>query len=89
MAIQMPSLRGSLQVEAIGDVQTVYLRSPQLSRRLPPGREWIGVDPWLGRTAETAFGVNADAQAQLELLAAASGDTETLGETYVRGVQTT
>ncbi len=89
MAIQMPSLGGSLQVEAIGDVQTVYLRSPQLSRQLPPGREWIGVDPWLGRTAETAFGGNGDAQAQLELLAAANGDAEALGETHVRGVQTT
>jgi hypothetical protein len=89
MAIQMPSLHGSLQVEAIGDVQTVYLRSPQLSKRLPPGREWIGVDPWLGRTAETAFGGNGDTQAQLELLAAASGDTETLGEKDIRSVQTT
>jgi hypothetical protein len=89
MTIQVPSPLGSLQAEAIGDERTVYLRSPQLSKRLPPGREWIGVDPWLGRTAETAFAGNGDTRAQLELLAAASGNVKTVGTEEVRGVQTT
>jgi hypothetical protein len=89
MTIQVPSPLGALQAEAIGDEQTVYLRSPQLSKRLPPGRKWIGVDPWLGRTAETAFAGNGDVRAQLELLAAANGDVETVGVEEVRGVQTT
>ena len=49
----------------------------------------MGIDPWLGRTAETAFAGNGDAKAQLRLLAAVNGEVEVVGEEDVRGVQTT
>jgi hypothetical protein len=76
-------------VETITDAATIYLRSSVPDQELPPGKEWVGVEPFLGHDPDSALAGSADAGEVLRSLEAAGGDVEDLGEEDVRGVSTT
>ncbi|HEX5609606.1 MAG TPA: hypothetical protein VFX45_05880 [Solirubrobacterales bacterium] len=89
MTLSVPSPQlGKMEVEAVGDDRTVYVRSPQISADLPPGRQWMAIKPWMGRTEATAIAGNGDTEGTLEMLGAVGGDVESLGRERLRGVST-
>jgi len=79
----------SVEMEAIGDRSSVYIRSSLISGELPPGKEWLGTQPLQGQTAKTAFGGSSNPQSQLEMLKSVGGDVESVGHQDVQGVPTT
>lgn len=79
----------AITVETITDADTIYLRSSGPNEELPPGKEWVGVEPFLGHDPDSALAGSADAGEVLRSLEAAGGDVEDLGEETVRGVSTT
>jgi hypothetical protein len=84
------SLAGhEITVETITDADTIYLRTSAPDQGLPPGKEWVGVEPFLGHEPDTALAGSADAGEILRSLESTGGDTEDLGEETVRGVETT
>jgi hypothetical protein len=89
MTVQAPLPLGAVEMESVGDARIVYLRSRLLAPQLPPGDEWLSIEPLLGDSGDTALGANADAKGQLEILRAVSGDVTTVGREDVRGVSTT
>jgi len=88
MAMDVPGSAAQLHVEAVGDKRMVYMRSKLFSAGLPPGDRWLAFGVGLGRSAETAMAGSTDSQGQLEMLEAASGDVEQIGEEELRGVET-
>lgn len=89
MTLSVPSSQlGSMELEAVGDDRTVYVRSAQISADLPPGRQWMAIKPWMGRTEATAMAGNSDTEGTLEMLRATGGDVDSLGEERLRGVST-
>ena len=89
VTLSVPSSEfGSMDLEAVGDERTVYVRSDEIAHDLPPGQDWIGIQPWLGHTESTALAGNGDTNGTLEMLRAVDDDVEALGEEEVRGVAT-
>lgn len=89
LEVPAPEPIGAVKLIAVGDERTVYLRSKLFASALPPGRRWMGIDPWLGNDPEGMLPAAGDAEGQLELLANGSGEVRELGEDEVRGVSTT
>jgi hypothetical protein len=79
---------GTMAVKVVGDERTLYIRSGEIAESLPPGRGWIGLQPWLGHTESTALAGNGNTGGTLEMLRAVDDDVESLGEEEVRGVVT-
>ena len=79
----------SMQIEAVGDRSSVYIRSSLISGELPPGKEWMSVKPLQGQTTKTAFGGSSNPKNQLEMLKSVGGDVESVGHQDVQGVPTT
>jgi len=87
MSVPSPQL-GTMELEAVGDDRTVYVRSAQISADLPPGRQWMAIKPWMGRTEATAMAGNGDTEGTLEMLRATGGEVESLGRERLHGVST-
>ncbi len=83
-----PPLR-SLRMEAVGDRSSVFLRSSVITAGLPPGKQWLGIEPMLGQSTESALEGSSNPKRQLEMLRAVAGKVETVGRQDVRGVPTT
>jgi hypothetical protein len=79
----------SVSIETVSDGRSTYIRSPLFEGELPPGKEWIGMQPFLGQDPSSAMVSNGDPKQQLEMLKATGSDVETVGEQSVRGVATT
>lgn len=47
----------AVEVESVGDDRTVYIRSSAFANQLPPSREWLGFQPCLGQSEESALEV--------------------------------
>jgi hypothetical protein len=73
----------------VGEKQMIYMRSSVFEGELPPGDKWLAVQVGLGRSAQTSLASNSGSEGQLEMLCAAGGEVEDLGEETVRGVATT
>lgn len=78
-----------LQVESVGNEKTSFVSSRVLSEELPPGKEWLGMEPLLGNDPTTALGAGGGAKGSLEMLRAVGGNVERVGEETVRGENTT
>lgn len=87
--IAVPGPVGSIRMEGVGDKSLIYMRSKFLTAGLPPGDEWLAIQPGLGGAGQTAIANNTGSEGQLEMLRATGGDVEDLGEAEVRGVTTT
>jgi hypothetical protein len=80
---------GSVQIDAVGNERFSYVRSSVLAAELPPGNEWLGMEPFLGHSPQTAFGTNGGAQATIEGLEAVGGGVVKMDQQTVRGHLTT
>jgi hypothetical protein len=77
---------GRIEIEAIGDGATFYMRGNPISSELPGGKEWMKVEPLLGHSQEEAM-LGSDAASSLRMLSSASG-VQRVGREKVRGVPT-
>lgn len=83
--LDVPSPTGVQKIEAVADQRSFYMRSDAISAGLPPGRPWLGVQPWLGRSESAALVSNESATSQLEMMRAVASDVESVGEEPVDG----
>ena len=79
----------TVTVESVGDDRQMLLRSPMFGGELPPGKEWLGMEPLLGNSAESAFGSTQGAGSTIEMLKAVGDGAERLDQETVRGHLTT
>lgn len=77
----------NIEIEAVGDSTSVYMRSNAFSGELPEGKEWMKVEPFLGSSQEEAMLSGSDASGSLQILSRTSG-VQRLGKAQVRGVPT-
>ncbi|HET7485984.1 MAG TPA: hypothetical protein VFJ64_11505 [Solirubrobacterales bacterium] len=89
MELTIPGLASPLRFDAVADKQTMYMRSRVFTAELPPGDRWLATQMGLGNSAQTSLASNSGSEGQLEMLRAAGGKVEDLGEETVRGVATT
>lgn len=89
LSVSVPVPNGDIELEAVGDSRTAYLRSDAFKDGLPPGDEWMRLEIGLANSAETSAAGSSDLKAQLGQLRAVSGNVETLGDARVRGIETT
>ncbi len=85
--LEVPSSLGAQRIETVADSRTTYTRSEAISAGLPPGRPWLGVQPWLGRSDSAAL-VGNGAGGQLEMMRAVASGVQSVGEESIRGVPT-
>ncbi len=79
-----------VSLETVSDGDSVYTRSSLLSGHLPEGKEWIGVESFLGgQDPNTALSGGADTEELLRSLEATGGPVKDLGRETVRGTETT
>jgi hypothetical protein len=77
----------TVEIEVVGNEDSMYLRSPEFAGQLPEGKGWLRVDPDLAQSDEsTMAGESFDSS--LRLLAAAA-DVRPAGHVQIRGAQTT
>jgi hypothetical protein len=81
--------KAPVTIESIGDDQQVFLRSPMFAAEVPEGKEWIGMEPLLGASSQSAFGSSGGAKSNLDTLEAVEGGVEKLDQQTVRGHLTT
>jgi hypothetical protein len=86
--LEVPSPAGTQRIEPVGDQRTIYTRSEAISSELPPGRPWLGVEPWMGRSESAALVSSESTAGQLEMLRAVASDVQSVGEESVRGIPT-
>lgn len=89
MTMQAPAPTGTVEMEVIGSEQSVYVRSPLFASMLPPGKEWLAVDPSLGGGEAAALTEGTEPREQLEMLRAVGGTVVELGSERMRGAMTT
>jgi hypothetical protein len=89
MELAVPGLATPLHFDALGNKQIMYMRSSVFTAELPPGDRWLAVQEGLGQSAQTSLASNSGSEGQLEVLRAAGGKVEDMGEETVRGVATT
>jgi hypothetical protein len=89
MELTVPNLSAPLHFDAVGDRQTMYMRSSVFTAELPPGDRWLATQEGLGNSAQTSLASNSGSEGELEMLRAAGGEVEDLGEETVRGAVTT
>jgi hypothetical protein len=75
-------------VETIGDGTSIYLRGNAIESELPPGKEWLQLQPLLGHNESEAMLGGGDADSSLQMLGVVSGNVGELGREKVRGVAT-
>lgn len=80
---------GAVRIESVGGDRVVYLRSAAFAAELPPGDEWLGMEPFLGHDPQTAFGTDGGAESSIAALQAVGGGVEKLDRQSVRGHLTT
>ncbi|HEU4739942.1 MAG TPA: hypothetical protein VFS54_12805 [Solirubrobacterales bacterium] len=79
-------IAGRIEIEAVGDGTSFYMRGNPISSELPGGKEWMKVEPFLGHSQEEAM-LGSDAASSLQMLSSASG-VQRVGREKVRGVPT-
>lgn len=89
MELAVPGVAAPLRFDAVGNKQVIYMRSSVFAAELPPGDKWLSIQVGLGRSAQASLASNSGSESELEMLRAAGGKVEGLGEETVRGVATT
>lgn len=87
--LRVPAPVGEVPFDGIGDADSFYMRSPLLAASLPPGKEWLLIEPDLDGIDEVGLDSNSSADGQLKMLENAGGEIEEIGTEAVRGVETT
>lgn len=76
-----------VRIESLSDDSMVYIRSPQYPEKLPEGKEWFGIRPFVAEGTESAM-PGEGPEGSLRMLRAA-GEVRRIGSERVRGVPTT
>jgi len=76
-----------VEVESVSDGEMVYVRSPQFPGKVPEGKEWLGMRPFVAEGEESAMPGEGPATS-LQMLRAA-GDVHRAGSERVRGARAT
>jgi hypothetical protein len=87
MTLEVPSGLGTERIVAVADQTASYMHSPSIAEGLPPGRRWMEIQPWLGRSSSSVL-AGQDTRSSLDMLRAVSEGTESLGSATIRGVAT-
>lgn len=88
LALPVPG-HGTERISSVGNEKQVFVRSPVFAGELPAGKEWLGMEPFLGHSVQTALGSNGSGESQLEVLGTVGGDVQKLDQQTVRGHLTT
>lgn len=86
-SLHLPDRR--VRFQTVADEKTVYINSPTFADELPPGKEWLAVEPYLGHDPEVAFGGGSALTEQLQIIKATGGRVTRIGRRTVQGVATT
>jgi hypothetical protein len=79
--------QGTVELESVADDSSVYIRSPELAAKLPEGKEWLKVSPFLGQSEQTAMtGDGADNSVALMSIA---HSVRPAGHETIKGERTT
>jgi hypothetical protein len=76
-----------VKIESLSDGSMVYIRAPQYPDKIPEGKEWLGMRPYVAPGAESAMPAEGP-EGSLRMLCAA-GEVERLGSGRIRGVRVT
>lgn len=79
---------GDIQIEELGDGTAFYMRGTKISEQLPEGKQWLEIQPFLGKSAQEAMVGGGSATDSLKMLTTVSGGVQPVGHEKVRGVQT-
>jgi hypothetical protein len=79
---------GSVTARAVADDRVLYLKSAELAAKLPAGKQWFGIEPFLGHSTES-FESGVGAGRTMRALEAFDGEVEEVDHQLVRGRQTT
>ena len=76
-----------VKIESLSDGSMVYVRSPQYPDKVPEGKEWLGMRPFVAQGTESAM-PGEGPEGSLRMLRAA-GEVQRLGRGRVRGARVT
>jgi hypothetical protein len=81
---------GNIQIEELGDGTAFFMRGTKISDELPEGKQWLEIQPFLGKSEQEAMvgGGGGSATDSLKMLTTVSGGVQLVGHEKVRGVQT-
>lgn len=79
---------GPVRVETVSDGTTMYMRGTGISDRLPGGKEWVAMQPFLGHSEQEAMVGGGDVDSALQMFTAVDGSVREMGREKVRGVPT-
>lgn len=78
---------GNIQIEELGDGTAFFMRGTKISDQLPEGKQWLEIQPFLGKSEQEAMVGGGSATDSLKMLTTAGG-VRLVGHEKVRGVQT-
>jgi hypothetical protein len=81
--------KSPVTIESVGDDRQVFMHSTMFAGELPGGKEWIGMEPLMGASSESALGSSGGAKSQLDMMRAVEDNVEKLDQQTVRGHLTT
>lgn len=79
---------GDMQIEELGDGAAFFMRGTKISDQLPAGKQWLEIQPFLGKSEQEAMVGGGSATDSLKMLSTVSGGVQLVGHEKVRGVQT-
>ncbi|MGN6815890.1 MAG: hypothetical protein ACTHK3_07380 [Solirubrobacterales bacterium] len=78
---------GRIRIEELGDGTAFYLRGTKISDQLPAGKQWLEIQPFLGKSEQEAMVGGGSATDSLKMLTTV-GNVRLVGHEKVRGVPT-
>lgn len=80
---------GQVRIETVSDATSMFMRGTGISGKLPGGKEWLGMRPFLGHSEQEAMlSGGGDADSALQMLSTVDGSFEEVGREKVHGVPT-
>jgi hypothetical protein len=79
---------GNIRIEELGDGTAFFMRGTKISDQLPAGKQWLEIQPFLGKSEQEAMVGGGSATDSLKMLTTVSGGVRLVGHEKVRGVQT-
>ncbi|MGN6275556.1 MAG: hypothetical protein ACTHNP_06465 [Solirubrobacterales bacterium] len=79
---------GNIKIEELGDGTAFFLRGTKISDGLPEGKQWLEIQPFLGKSEQEAMVGGGSATESLKMLTTVGGNVRLVGHEKVRGVPT-
>jgi hypothetical protein len=89
MTLGMYSVQaGPIEIEELGDGTAFFMRGTKISDELPEGKQWLEIQPFLGKSEQEAMVGGGSATDSLKMLTTVSGNVRPVGHEKVRGTTT-